>query len=256
LSLLWPGEIEARASELVTTCRWCGTSCQASATADVMCLDVAPPAGQVCVAENGVCVIKDGEGLVIEPTPESWVRPSRTVGTPGVLACKLCNGKYAFKLGNADCDDEIGMLDFEVWKSEFLSKVGKESDFDCDGEIGMLDFEIWKTSFLNRANLPTQVPTAVPTMAPTVQPIGTAVPIATPSPSDSTSNLTCKWCDNGCGSYPDSKVCLTVEPPEGKKCSVVDGVCKVVDEKENVTPTIPKVLPTFSREPPPVDPVM
>lgn len=274
LSLLWPGEVNAVASGLVTTCRWCGTSCQASTTAEVMCLDVAPPEGQVCVAENGVCVIKDGEGLVIEPTPETWVRPSRTISprvsiSPGAsvspveLACKTCNGKYAFKIGNADCDDEIGMLDFEVWKSEYLAKTGRESDFDCDGVVGMIDFEIWKASYLNKANLPTQAPTAAPTVVPTRQPIGTVVPtIVTPSPSDSTSNLTCKWCDNGCGSYPDSKVCLTVEPPEGKKCDVVAGTCKMIDEKDiEVTPKIEPVVtifvkPTFSKEPPPVDPVM
>jgi len=277
LSLLWPGGVEARASELVLTCGWCGTSCQASTTADVLCQDLAHPEGQVCVAENGVCVIKDGEGLILDPTPETWARPSRTISprvsiSPGVtidpvvLSCKTCNGKYAFKLGNANCDDKVDLLDFGMWKQDYVAGTNDLADFNCDGIVDLMDFGIWKASYIAGDNLPTQVPTeaptAVPTMAPTRQPIGTVVPIATPSPSDSTSNLTCKWCDNGCGSYPDSKVCLTVEPPEGKKCDVVEGDCKMIDEKDiEVTPKIEPVVtifakPTFSRDPPPVDPVM
>jgi hypothetical protein len=71
------------------------------------------------------------------------------------MLCSLCmtlNGADR-STGDADCNTEIDMLDFEIWRGEKFDEGGGDqfmldwqSDFDCDGYAGMLDFEIWRSS--------------------------------------------------------------------------------------------------------------
>lgn len=47
--------------------------------------------------------------------------------------------------GDANCDDTIDLIDFEIWRKEFMGeKVGKDADFNSDNKIDLIDFEIWR----------------------------------------------------------------------------------------------------------------
>jgi len=50
--------------------------------------------------------------------------------------------------GDADCSGVVNLLDFEVWRREFLNQTGLNSDFDGNGTVSILDFEIWRRGFL------------------------------------------------------------------------------------------------------------
>jgi len=51
--------------------------------------------------------------------------------------------------GDADCNGIINILDFEVWRREFLGiDTTTKADFDSSGGVTILDFEIWRRGFL------------------------------------------------------------------------------------------------------------
>jgi len=64
-----------------------------------------------------------------------------------VVEAPKCTKK---NVGDANCDGEINMDDFEIWKKEFLGESNQTSaDFDGDGKVSIVDFGIWKVGFLN-----------------------------------------------------------------------------------------------------------
>jgi len=51
--------------------------------------------------------------------------------------------------GDADCNGAINILDFEIWRREFLGiDATTKADFDSSGGVTILDFEIWRRGFL------------------------------------------------------------------------------------------------------------
>ncbi len=52
------------------------------------------------------------------------------------------------KLGDANGDGKVNLLDFGTWKTEYLTKTGLNSDFDKNNKVNIADFAIWKTEYL------------------------------------------------------------------------------------------------------------
>lgn len=49
--------------------------------------------------------------------------------------------------GDANGDGRVDLLDFTIWKREFLGEAGSKSDFNRDSRIDLADFMIWKRGF-------------------------------------------------------------------------------------------------------------
>lgn len=56
-------------------------------------------------------------------------------------------GKPLRTLSNANCDDNINLIDFELWRQESTGiKTTKSADFNCDGTVNIIDFGIWRNN--------------------------------------------------------------------------------------------------------------
>ena len=65
--------------------------------------------------------------------------------TPTPIPCPLKTQ------GDANCDGVINILDFEIWRREFLRiDTTTKADFDSSGGVSILDFEIWRRGFLGQ----------------------------------------------------------------------------------------------------------
>lgn len=78
------------------------------------------------------------------PTPKSITITS----SPSAPYCSLKNQ------GDANCDGKIDILDFGIWKGEFLNELEgrttkRNSNFNKDSAITIVDFNIWKTGLRN-----------------------------------------------------------------------------------------------------------
>lgn len=52
-------------------------------------------------------------------------------------------------LGDINSDGSVNLIDYSVWKREYLSQNGLESDINNDRVVNLLDFEIWKKYYLD-----------------------------------------------------------------------------------------------------------
>jgi len=161
------------AQELVK-CSWCGLNC-GIAKADQVCPMIASPGDKVCVPENGACVIKPR-------TPTCIPRPPCMDGvkdaTGKIVYCDLKPGVVYCpnnKLGDANGDGKVDLVDFAYWKREYISKLIAKADFNKDGKVDLVDFSVWKNEYLHLLTTPwvvtsvTAVPTAeLPIPTPTI----------------------------------------------------------------------------------------
>jgi hypothetical protein len=46
--------------------------------------------------------------------------------------------------GDANGDGQISLVDFEIWRSEFVNGIKSKADFNCDNKVSLADFEIWR----------------------------------------------------------------------------------------------------------------
>lgn len=75
------------------------------------------------------------------PTPEPTSTSTPISDTPVPTVTK--------KVGDANDDGKIDILDFNNWRNEFLDITpGKTSDFNNDGAVSILDFNLWRNAFL------------------------------------------------------------------------------------------------------------
>jgi hypothetical protein len=72
--------------------------------------------------------------------------------------CNTCSGNNNKSKGDADCDGDIDLIDFEIWRDEFFEVTNEEgesynwqTDFNCGGRglkrPTMSDFSIWRMNF-------------------------------------------------------------------------------------------------------------
>jgi len=73
----------------------------------------------------------------------SGVSPTVTVG-PSPTPDPVCAKKSK---GDANCDNNINLIDFEIWRSELVgTATTKNADFNSDGNVSLIDFEIWRSN--------------------------------------------------------------------------------------------------------------
>ena len=70
----------------------------------------------------------------------SLLIPSSLIGLGSAQTCAL--------VGDANCDGVVNVLNYNIWKGEFVNKVTKTADFNKDGVVSTLDFEIWRKNFI------------------------------------------------------------------------------------------------------------
>ena len=67
-------------------------------------------------------------------------------------SCAVCTSGLVKSTGNANCDGQVGSVDFEIWRNEMFDLGGLsgkmsstwKADFDCSQTINGVDFEIWR----------------------------------------------------------------------------------------------------------------
>lgn len=134
----------------VLKCEWCGTGCRATSAVAGACPEIAPPGDKVCVPVNGACVIKPKS-----PTPTCIPKPACVDGIkdangnvvycdlkPGVVYCETS------KAGDANGDGKTDLVDFTIWKKEYLARLIARADFNKDGKVDLVDFTVWKNNYL------------------------------------------------------------------------------------------------------------
>jgi hypothetical protein len=78
-------------------------------------------------------------------TPTSTpINPTITkTPTPTIITCSLKSQ------GDADCNGLVELIDFEIWRKEFMQTLfTKNADFNSSGIVDIIDFEIWRKTFL------------------------------------------------------------------------------------------------------------
>lgn len=76
--------------------------------------------------------------ITVSPSISPIVTPSPT-GTQG---CALK------PKGDADCNNRIDLIDFEVWRKEFMGTLtSKSTDFNASGAVDLVDFEAWRKGY-------------------------------------------------------------------------------------------------------------
>lgn len=53
-------------------------------------------------------------------------------------------------VGDADCDGRITLVDFGIWKTEYLSNTKNKADFNESSKVDLVDFGIWKKGYLGK----------------------------------------------------------------------------------------------------------
>ena len=61
--------------------------------------------------------------------------------------------------GDVNGDSAVNILDFNIWRSEFLKITSTlKADLNNDGKIDLLDFNIWRNAFGSASATPTPIP--------------------------------------------------------------------------------------------------
>lgn len=61
-------------------------------------------------------------------------------------------------LGDADGNGTVDILDYNIWREEFLDRLQtKKADFNKDGKVDLLDFSIWRNAFNVGSPSPTPI---------------------------------------------------------------------------------------------------
>lgn len=169
--------------------------------------------------------------------------------------------------GDANCDNTVNLIDFEIWRRTYMRTniTGTAADFNLDGKTDLLDFELWRQgyfSFISITPTPSCTPMP-PCMLPGANPMcmvktpqggwcpTVPSPTCTPRPLcldteprcllpepatgwciDPTpiSIDECFWCGTQClnGSPPPNITCPAVAPDPNTSCRSVNGGCTVV----------------------------
>jgi len=80
-----------------------------------------------------------------------WYMMARLAGWDGNSSVTPTSSCVMRQNGDADCNGAVNILDFEIWRREFLGiDTTTKADFDSSGGVSILDFEIWRRGFLGQ----------------------------------------------------------------------------------------------------------
>ena len=75
---------------------------------------------------------------------------SNTLPVPTAIPTITPTVTPILKLGDANGDGKVDLVDFGIWKNEYLGKLTtKLSDFNKSGVVDLGDFGVWKKAYLN-----------------------------------------------------------------------------------------------------------
>jgi hypothetical protein len=152
-------------SGVVNKCGWCGLSC-GPITPNMACTKIAPPEGKMCVSDGNGCAIRTiplitGEPSCV-PVPACVDGIVGTDGnivycdlSPGVIYCPRTTPTGSARLlGDANQDGKVDLVDFAIWKRDYIQfantepEGGMAGDFDKSGKTDLVDFGIWKKAYV------------------------------------------------------------------------------------------------------------
>lgn len=71
--------------------------------------------------------------------------PPVPTNTPTSSACPLKSS------GDGNCDNKVDMIDFEIWRQEFIGQVTtRDADFNSSSQTDLIDYETWRQGFVAR----------------------------------------------------------------------------------------------------------
>lgn len=50
--------------------------------------------------------------------------------------------------GDANCDNKVDMIDYEIWRQDFVNQTSGDADFDKNGQTDLIDYETWRQGFV------------------------------------------------------------------------------------------------------------
>lgn len=87
----------------------------------------------------------------LEPTASPTAIPTNTPVPPTATTIPTATPTNAPLQGDANGDGSIDILDYNIWRDEFIAinalGGGFRSDFNRDGKVDLLDFNIWRNAF-------------------------------------------------------------------------------------------------------------
>lgn len=141
--------------------------------------DIADPFDERCQLSDAEdrCIDESGTSVIIDVTPGKtynwWIyqiskgirgervdgeqfscgnaNPTQAITPTSVVTLPICPRKSE---GDANCNDTIELLDFAIWRQEYLNPEEQKSDlsqanFNEDSVIDILDFAIWRQGYLS-----------------------------------------------------------------------------------------------------------
>lgn len=151
--------------------------------------------------------------------------------------------------GDADCSAVTNLIDFEIWRKEYMGQITTLSaDFDNSGAVELADFEIWRKTFLGIQTTPTPTATIIPSVIPTNSPGELSIAICDPSAGPFSTTIS-----NPFFPFPVGKS-LVLEDPGGFKVQItsldqteiIAGVTtRVIEEREWQSGTLIEISRNF-----------
>jgi hypothetical protein len=86
----------------------------------------------------------DGSLVWSNPLFISQVTPTITLTVKPIVTPIV-----TIKIGDANGDNKADLIDFSIWKKEYLNNQIEKADFNNDKKIDLVDFSVWKNSYLN-----------------------------------------------------------------------------------------------------------
>lgn len=86
-------------------------------------------------------------GTLPTPTGQPSATPPLPTLTGGIVPTipATCSTKAR---GDADCDNEIRLADYDLWRREFYGELTSlYADFNADNRVSLVDFELWRRSY-------------------------------------------------------------------------------------------------------------
>lgn len=143
------------------SCGWCGSSC-VDTTLMGRCLPNVRSSDVTCVNVDGICTVKQGVPTTVkciprpaclDSTPPCRIRDTENYCpnvTPSQPTPTPIPTVYVIRFGDANGDGKVNLVDFDIWKKEYLKiNITKKADFDKNGSVNLVDFDIWKSGYLN-----------------------------------------------------------------------------------------------------------
>ncbi len=112
----------------------CGRTASALQAVEIDQQPADDPQGAKCIgrtAQTPSCV-----AVTQPPTPTFTITPTPITSCPKRVT------------GDSDCDNDTDLIDFEIWRKEYLKiSTGITADFNGDGQVTLADFQSWRAGY-------------------------------------------------------------------------------------------------------------